>query len=197
MSYISDYIAQRRLDLQVQSQSLSERKFATEQANFNRKLQADFENEQRRNEANIQIAKIQAQNSLEVMAVQSLLNGLNETQKFFQNELAKQTAHQLEMQKISHQTQATSLLERLKNNAEINKIKLQAKNQIEQMILENHLKEDFLTYEKYAEIFFQLLERELGLNVLEANAQNVEAYVKQAYEQLGLKSGYSPYVDKE
>lgn len=46
MSYISDYIAQRRLDLQVQSQSLSERKFATEQANFNRKLQADFENEQ-------------------------------------------------------------------------------------------------------------------------------------------------------
>lgn len=197
MSYISDYIAQRRLDLQVQSQSLSERKFATEQANFNRKLQADFENEQRRNEANIQIAKIQVQNSLEVMAVQSLLNGLNETQKFFQNELAKQTAHQLEMQKISHQTQATSLLERLKNNAEINKIKLQAKNQIEQMILENHLKEDFLTYEKYAEIFFQLLERELGLNVLEANAQNVEAYVKQAYEQLGLKSGYSPYVDKE
>lgn len=197
MSYISDYIAQRRLDLQVQSQSLSERKFATEQANFNRKLQADFENEQRKNEANIQIAKIQAQNSLEVMAVQSLLNGLNETQKFFQNELAKQTAHQLEMQKISHQTQATSLLERLKNNAEINKIKLQAKNQIEQMILENHLKEDFLTYEKYAEIFFQLLERELGLNVLEANAQNVEAYVKQAYEQLGLKSGYSPYVDKE
>lgn len=197
MSYISDYIAQRRLDLQVQSQSLSERKFATEQANFNRKLQADFENEQRKNEANIQIAKIQAQNSLEVMAVQSLLNGLSETQKFFQSEFAKQTAHQLEMQKISHQTQATSLLERLKNNAEINKIKLQAKNQIEQMILENHLKEDFLTYEKYAEIFFQLLERELGLNVLEANAQNVEAYVKQAYEQLGLKSGYSPYVDKE
>lgn len=197
MSYISDYIAQRRLDLQVQSQSLSERKFATEQANFNRKLQADFENEQRKNEANIQISKIQAQNSLEVMAVQSLLNGLNETQKFFQNELAKQTAHQLEMQKISYQTQATSLLERLKNNAEINKIKLQAKNQIEQMILENHLKEDFLTYEKYAEIFFQLLERELGLNVLEANAQNVEAYVKQAYEQLGLKIGYSPYADKE
>lgn len=197
MSYISDYIAQRRLDLQVQSQSLSERKFATEQANFERKLQADYENAQRSNEANIQIAKIQVQNSLEVMAVQSLLNGLNETQKFFQNELAKQTAHQLEMQKISHQTQATSLLERLKNNAEINKIKLQAKNQIEQMILENHLKEDFLTYEKYAEIFFQLVERELGLNVLEANAQNVEAYVKQAYEQLGLKIGYSPYADKE
>lgn len=87
MSYISDYIAQRRLDLQVQSQSLSERKFATEQANFNRKLQADFENEQRKNEANIQISKIQAQNSLEVMAVQSLLNGLNETQKFFKMNL--------------------------------------------------------------------------------------------------------------
>lgn len=197
MSHISDYIAQRRLDLQMQSQSLNERKFATEQANFNRKLQADFENEQRRNEANIQIAKIQAQNNLEVMAVQNLLNGLNDTQKFFQNEIAKQTAHQLEMQKIAQETRATSLLERLKNNAEINKIKLQAKNQIEQMILENHLKKDFLTYEKYCQIFFQLVERELGLNVLEANAKNVEAYVKQAYEQLGLKIGYSPYGDDE
>lgn len=193
MSHFSDYIAQRRLDLQTQSQSLNERKFATEQANFERKLQADFENEQRKNEANIQIAKIQAQSDFELMAVQSLLNGLNETQKFFQSEFSKQTAHQLELQKISHETRATSLLERLKNNAEINKIKLQAKNQIEQMILENHLKKDFLTYEKYCQIFFQLLERELGLNVLEANAQNVEVYVKQAYEQLGLKSGYSPY----
>lgn len=193
MSYISDYIAQRRLDLQMQSQSLNERKFATEQANFERKLQADFENEQRRNEVSVKIANIQAQNNLEVMVVQSLLDGLNETQRFFQNELVKQTAHQIEMQKISHETRATSLLERLKNNAEINKIKLQAKNQIEQMILENHLKKDFLTYEKYCQIFFQLVERELGLNVLEANVQNVEAYVKQAYEQLGLKSGYSPY----
>ena len=52
MSHFSDYIAQRRLDLQTQSQSLNERKFATEQANFERKLQADFENEKRRNEAN-------------------------------------------------------------------------------------------------------------------------------------------------
>lgn len=193
MSYFSDYIAQRRLDLQTQSQSLNERKFATEQANFERKLQADFENEQRRNEASVKIANIQAQNNLEAIAIQGLFNGLNETQKFFQGELSKQTAHQLEMQKISHETMATSLLERLKNNAEINRIKLQAKNQIEQMILENHLKKDFLTFEKYCQIFFQLVERELGLNVLEANAQNVEAYVKQAYEQLGLKSGYSPY----
>lgn len=193
MSYVTDYIAQRRLDLQIQSQSLNERKFATEQANFERKLQADFENEQRKNEANIKIANIQAQNNLEAIAIQGLFNGLNETQKFFQGELSKQTAHQLEMQKISHETRATSLLERLKNNAEINKIKLQAKNQIEQMILENHLKKDFLTYEKYCQIFFQLVERELGLNILEANAQNVQAYVKQAYEQMGLKSGYSPY----
>lgn len=143
MSHFSDYIAQRRLDLQTQSQSLNERKFATEQANFERKLQADFENEKRRNEANIQIAKIQAQSDFELMAVQSLLNGLNETQKFFQSEFSKKTAHQLELQKISHETRATSLLERLKNNAEINKIKLQAKNQIEHMILENHLKKTF------------------------------------------------------
>lgn len=193
MSNISDYIAQRRLSLQMQNQSLNERKFAIEQTNFDRKLQADFENEQRKNEANIQIAKIQAQNNLEMMAVQNVLNGLNETQKFFQNEFAKQTANHLEMQKISHETMATSLLERLKNNAEINKIKLQAKNQIEQMVLENHLKKDFLTFEKYCQIFFQLLERELGLNVLEANAQNITAYVKQAYEQLGIKNGHSPY----
>lgn len=193
MSNISDYIAQRRLSLQMQNQSLNERKFAIEQTNFDRKLQADFENEQRKNEANIQIAKIQAQNNLEMMAVQNILNGLNETQKFFQNEFAKQTANHLEMQKISHETMATSLLERLKNNAEINKIKLQAKNQIEQMVLENHLKKDFLTFEKYCQIFFQLLERELGLNVLEANAQNITAYVKQAYEQLGIKNGHSPY----
>lgn len=178
---------------QIQSQSLNERKFATEQANFERKLQADFENEQRKNEASVKIANIQAQNNLKAIAVQGLFNGLNETQKFFQSEFSKQTAHQLEMQKIAHETMATSLLERLKNNAEINRIKLQAKNQIEQMILENHLKKDFLTYEKYCQIFFQLIERELDLNVLEANAQNVEVYVKQAYEQLGLKSGYSPY----
>lgn len=170
---------------QIQSQSLNERKFATEQANF--------ENEQRKNEASVKIANIQAQNNLKAIAVQGLFNGLNETQKFFQSEFSKQTAHQLEMQKIAHETMATSLLERLKNNAEINRIKLQAKNQIEQMILENHLKKDFLTYEKYCQIFFQLIERELDLNVLEANAQNVEVYVKQAYEQLGLKSGYSPY----
>lgn len=178
---ITDYIAQRRLDLQMQNQSLNERKFATEQANFERKLQADFEAEQRKNEANIQIAKIQAQNNLESIAVQSLFNSINETQKFFQNEFAKKTAHQLETQKIVHETRATSLLERLKNNAEINKIKLQAKNQIEQMILENHLKKDFLTFEKYCQIFFQLVECELGLNVLEANAQNVEAYVNLPY----------------
>lgn len=193
MSHITDYIAQRRLDLQTQSQSLNERKFATEQENFARKLQADIENQQQKNEASIEIAHIQAQNNLEIKSIENLFSNLSLAQQFFQGEFSKQTAHQLEMQKISHETRATSLLERLKNNAEINRIKLQAKNQIEQMILENHLKKDFLTYEKYCQIFFQLVERELGLNVLEANAQNVEAYVKQAYEQLGLKSGYSPY----
>lgn len=73
MSHFSDYIAQRRLDLQTQSQSLNERKFATEQANFERKLQADFENEQRKNEVNIQIAKIQAQSDFELMAVKVYL----------------------------------------------------------------------------------------------------------------------------
>lgn len=193
MSHITDYIAQRRLDLQTQSQALSERKFVIEQDNFARKLQADIENQQQKNEASIEIAHIQAQNNLEIKSIENLFSNLSLAQQFFQSEIAKQTAHSLEMQKISHETRATSLLERLKNNAEINRIKLQAKNQIEQMILENHLKKDFLTYEKYCQIFFQLVERELGLNVLEANAQNVEAYVKQAYEQLGLKSGYSPY----
>ena len=73
MSHFSDYIAQRRLDLQTQSQSLNERKFATEQANFERKLQADFENEKRKNEVNIQIAKIQAQSDFELMAVKVYL----------------------------------------------------------------------------------------------------------------------------
>lgn len=186
MSHISDYVAQRRLDLQIQSQSLNERKFAIEQVNFERKLQADFENEQRRNEANIQIAKIQAQNNLEVMAVQSILNGLNETQKFFQNEFAKQTAHQLEMQKIAHETRATTLLERLKNNAEINKIKLNAKLEIQRMIQAGEIQKEQLFFEKYCDLFFRLLERDLGLNAMVDNSEMIERYVKQAFDEIGF-----------
>lgn len=186
MSQITEYIAQRRLDLQMQSQSLNERKFANEQANFERKLQADFDNEQRKNEANIQIAKIQAQNNLEVMAIQNLLNGLNETQKFFQNEFAKQTAHQLEMQKISQETRATSLLERLKNNAEINKIKLNAKLEIQRMIQEGEIKKEQLFFEKYCDLFFRLLERDLGLNAMNENSEMIERYIQQAFDEIGL-----------
>lgn len=186
MSHITDYIAQRRLALQEQSQALNERKFAIEQANFERKLQADFENEQRKNEANIQIAKIQAQNNLEAMAFQSLFNSINETQKFFQSEFAKQTAHQLEMQKISHQTRATSLLERLKNNAEINKIKLNAKIEIERMIQAGEIQKEQLYFEKYCDLFFRLLERDLGLNAMNDHSEMIEQYVAQAFEQLDL-----------
>lgn len=186
MSQITDYIAQRRLDLQRQNYSLNERKFATEQANFERKLQADFEAEQRKNEANIQIAKIQAQNNLENMAVQSLLGGLNETQKFFQNEIAKQTAHQLEMQKISHETRVTSLLERLKNNAEINKIKLNAKLEIQRMIQAGEIQKEQLFFEKYCDLFFRLLERDLGLNAMADNSEMIERYVKQAFDEIGF-----------
>ena len=183
---ITDYIAQRRLDLQMQNQSLNERKFATEQANFERKLQADFEAEQRKNEANIQIAKIQAQSDFELMAVQSLLNGLNETQKFFQNEIAKQTAHQLEMQKIAHEIRATSLLERLKNNAEINKIKLNAKLETQRMIQAGEIQKEQLFFEKYCDLFFRLLERDLGLNAMSDNSEMIERYVKQAFDEIGL-----------
>lgn len=186
MSYLSDYIAQRRLDLQMQSQSLNERKFANEQANFERKMQADFENEQRKNEANIQIAKIQAQNNLELMAVQNLLSGLNETQKFFQNEFAKQTAHELERQKVSHETRATSLLERLKNNAEINKIKLNAKLEIQRMIQAGEIQKEQLFFDKYCDLFFRLLERDLGLNLMNDNSEMIERYVKQAFDELGI-----------
>lgn len=193
MSHFSDYIAQRRLSLQQESNDLNRQKFAVSQANFERKMQADFENEQRKNDTNLHIAKLQAQNNIETIALTQLFQGINTTTEFYQNELAKTTAHNLELQKISHETQAMSILERLKNNAEINKIKFQAKTEIEKMILENELKKDFLTYEKYCQIFFQLLERELGLNVMEMNSQNIENYVREAYEQMGLKNDYSPY----
>lgn len=192
-SYLSDYVAQKRLQLQQENNSLSREKMHLQQSNFERNLQANFENEQRKNEANIQIAKIQAQNNLELATLNNLLQGMNQTTQFFQSEFAKQTAHNLELQKISHETRATSILERLKNNAEINKAKLNAKIEIERMLQENEIKKDYLTFEGFSNLFFRLLEREMGLNSLEANAQNIETYVKQAYEQMGLKNGYSPY----
>lgn len=82
---------------------------------------------------------------------------------------------------------------KLLNDLEIKRILLTAQIETEKIILENNLKKEFLTYEKYSEIFFGLLGNKLGLN----HSTNVEAYVREAYEQMGLKIGYSPYMDKE
>lgn len=183
---LSDYIAQQRLNLQAQSHALNERKFAIEQQNFERKIQADFHAEMRKNETNAHIATITAQNHLDSQIIESLLNGLNQTQAFFQAELAKQNQQQLDLQKISHETRAASILERLKNNAEINRAKVAAKLEIQRMIADNELRKDFLVFEKYCDIFFRLLERDLGLNAMEANAEQIERYVSEAFEQMGL-----------
>lgn len=77
----------------------------------------------------------------------------------------------------------------LLNDLEIKRMLLTAQIETEKLILQNDLNKSFLTYEKYSEIFFALLGDKLGLN----NAHNIDAYVREAYEQLGLKSGYSPY----
>lgn len=81
----------------------------------------------------------------------------------------------------------------LLHDLEIKRILITAQIETEKIILENNLKKEFLTYEKYSEIFFSLLGNKLGLN----HSTNVEAYVREAYEQMGLKIGYSPYGDKE
>lgn len=70
---------------------------------------------------------------------------------------------------------------------------LTAQIETEKLILENNLKKNFVSYEKYSEIFFALLGDKLELN----NTHNIDAYVREAYERLGLKNGYSPYGDKE
>lgn len=183
-SYLSDYIAQQRLNLQQESNNISRQKMNLQQSNFERKIQSDFENEQRKNEANIKIAQIQAQSQIDNIAINNLLQSINQSAEFFQNEIAKQTAHNLELQKISHQTHATSILERLKNNAEINKAKVNAKLEIQRMIAENELKKQYLSFEKYCDIFFRLIERELGLSEMEANAEQLQKYVNEAFAEM-------------
>lgn len=157
MSYLTDFIAQKRLILQQENQAFSQNKFAIEQQNI-------FEN----------------------TALDGILGGLNQTQAFFQAEFAKQMEHKRDLQKIAHETRAKSILERLKNNAEINKAKLNAKLEIERMIAEKELQKDYLIFEKYCEIFFRLLEREVGLNAMELNAENIERYVAEAFSQMGM-----------
>lgn len=157
MSYLTDFIAQKRLILQQENQAFSQNKFAIEQQNL-------FEN----------------------TALDGILSGLNQTQAFFQAEFAKQMEHKRDLQKIAHETRAKSILERLKNNAEINRAKLNAKLEIERMIAEKELQKDYLVFEKYCEIFFRLLEREVGLNTMELNAENIERYVAEAFSQMGM-----------
>lgn len=185
-NYLANYIAQQRLSLQQESNNISRQKMYLQQNNFERKMQADFQNEQRKNETNLHIAEMNAKNHLDSIALTYILQSINQSAEFFQNELAKQTEYNLELQKISHQTHATSILERLKNNAEINRIKLNAKLEIERMIKDNELKSQYLTFERYCDLFFRLLERDLGLNVMEQNSESIERYVAQAFEQMGL-----------
>lgn len=157
MSYLTDFIAQKRLILQQENQAFLQNKFTIEQQNI-------FEN----------------------TALDGILGGLSQTQAFFQAEFAKQMEHKRDLQKIAHETRAKSILERLKNNAEINKAKLNAKLEIERMIAEKELQKDYLVFEKYCEIFFRLLEREVGLNAMELHAENIERYVAEAFSQMGM-----------
>lgn len=114
-----------------------------------------------------------------------------EDEKNFQTNLRrtiqeKSALSQIDNSNFAYQSQ-------LLNDLEIKRILLTAQIETENIILENNLKKEFLTYEKYSEIFFGLLGNKLGLN----HSTNVEAYVREAYEQMGLKIGYSPYMDKE
>ena len=90
------------------------------------------------------------------------------------------------MQKIAHETRTTTLLERLKNNAEINKIKLNAKLEIQRMIQAGEIQKEQLFFEKYCDLFFRLLERDLGLNAMVDNSEMIERYVKQAFDEIGF-----------
>lgn len=186
MSYLADYIAQQRLILQAENQAFNQSKFAVEQQNFERKMQADIAAENRRNETSLQVANIQAQSQFETQALNGILQGINQTQAFLLAELAKQSQHCLDAQRLAFETRANSILERLRHNAEINKAQVAAKLEIERMVKERELQKDYLVFEKYCDIFFRLLERELGLNVMELNAEKIERYAAEAFKQMGL-----------
>ena len=117
----------------------------------------------------------------------------NEDEKNFQKNLNRDVEIKTRLSQIDNQNFAFQ--NQLLNDLEIKRILLNAQIETEKMILQNNLNKDFLTYEKYAEIFFQLVSREVGLNNLDN--QTISNYVKQAYDQMGLKIGYSPYGDKE
>lgn len=117
----------------------------------------------------------------------------NEDEKNFQKNLNRDVEIKTRLSQIDNQNFAFQ--NQLLNDLEIKRILLNAQIETEKMILQNNLNKEFLTYEKYAEIFFQLVSREAGLNNLDN--QTISNYVKQAYDQMGLKIGYSPYGDKE
>lgn len=114
-----------------------------------------------------------------------------EDEKNFQTNLRRTIQEKSALSQIDNNNFAFQ--NELLHDLEIKRILITAQIETEKIILENNLKKEFLTYEKYSEIFFGLLGNKLGLN----HSMNVEAYVREAYEQMGLKIGYSPYGDKE
>lgn len=125
MSYFSDYIAQQRLNLQQESNSLARQKMSLQQSNFERQMQANYENEVRRNETNLEIANIQAQNNLDVHIVDNLMQGTNQFFTFLQGEISKQNAHDMEMERLDFEQRSNRVLEILRSKNRLAEINLQ------------------------------------------------------------------------
>lgn len=121
MSYFSDYIAQQRLNLQQESNNLARQKMSLQQSNFERQMQANYD----RNETDLEIANIQAQNNLDVHIVDNLMQGTNQFFTFLQGEISKQNAHDMEMERLDFEQRSNRVLEILRSKNRLAEIKLQ------------------------------------------------------------------------
>lgn len=54
------------------------------------------------------------------------------------------------------------------------------------MIQAGEIQKEQLFFDKYCDLFFRLLERDLGLNLMNDNSEMIERYVKQAFDELGI-----------
>lgn len=156
-------LTQQKLDLQRDSNNIQRQRLYFDQ----QRAQQDIEMAMKRNETDIKIATINGINQLNSIALDNLLKSINQASAFYQSELAKQSIH----------------------NYDIEKIILNAQLEIEKMVVENNLKKDLFTFEKYANLFFLLIERDLGLNMLKNN-QDIFEYLLQAYQQMGVSPNY-------
>lgn len=193
MSSLANYIAQQRLNLQQESNSLARQKMSLQQSNFERQMQANYDNEVRRSETSLEVAKIQAQNNLDITIVGNMMSGTNQFFAFLQNEIGRQNAHNMEMERLDFEHRSNRILEVLRNKNRLDEIKLQAEIEIQRMLKTNEINKDYLTYSKFCDIYFRLIEREVGLDMMAQNMANIEASAQHLFEQVNQNKDYSPY----